>query len=53
MRVLPSRYELRGDVEPVMGPAVPLGALGAEVRMCAPPDFRELVAGAGVPPMPI
>jgi len=30
-----------------------LGALGAEVRVCAPPDFVELLAGVGVPLVPI
>ena len=34
--------------------AVRLRELGAEVRVCAPPDeeFVELLAGAGVPLMP-
>jgi vancomycin aglycone glucosyltransferase len=30
-----------------------LGALGAEVRVCAPPDFAELLAGVGAPLVPI
>ncbi|GAA3469402.1 glycosyltransferase [Nonomuraea roseola] len=36
------------------GLAVGLRALGAEARMCAPPDeeFAELLAGAGVPMVP-
>jgi vancomycin aglycone glucosyltransferase len=34
MRVLLSTYGGRGDVEPPVG----LRALGAEVRVCAPPD---------------
>jgi|GEM_PF-3513621 len=38
MRALLSRYGSRGDV----GHAVQLGALGAEVRVCASPDFAEL-----------
>jgi len=35
----------------MVGLAVRLRALGAEVRMCAPPDneFAELLAGVGVP----
>jgi 3-(3-hydroxy-phenyl)propionate hydroxylase len=45
MRVLLSTYESHGDVEPMVGLAVRLRALGAEVRMCAPPDFAELLAG--------
>ena len=37
----------------MVGLAVQLGALGAEVRVCAPPDFAELLAGVGVPLVPI
>ncbi|MEU4550124.1 glycosyltransferase [Nonomuraea dietziae] len=50
MRVLLSTYGSRGDVEPVVALAVRLRELGAEVRVCAPPDeeFAELLAGAGV-----
>ena len=46
MRVLVTTYGSRGDVEPIVGLAVHLRALGAEVRMCAPPDeeFAELLA---------
>jgi vancomycin aglycone glucosyltransferase len=52
--VLLSTYGSRGDVEPVVALAVRLRALGAEVRVCAPPDkeFAELLAGAGVPVAP-
>jgi UDP:flavonoid glycosyltransferase YjiC (YdhE family) len=39
MRVLSSTYGSRGDAEPMVGLAVRLRALGAEVRACAPPDF--------------
>jgi vancomycin aglycone glucosyltransferase len=53
MRVLSSTYGSRVDVEPMMGLAVQMGALGAEVRVCAPPDFAELLAGVGVPLVPI
>ncbi len=54
MRVLLSTYGSRGDVEPMVGLAVRLRALGAEVRVCAPPDqeFAELLARAGVPLVP-
>jgi len=43
VRVLLSTYGSRGDVEPLVGFAVRLRALGAEVRMCAPPneDFAQ------------
>ncbi len=55
MRVLLSTYGSRGDVEPMVGLAVRLRALGAEVRVCAPPDkeFAELLARVGVPPVPV
>ena len=54
MRVLLSTYGSRGDVEPMVALAVQLQALGAEVRMCAPPDieFTELLARNGVPMVP-
>jgi vancomycin aglycone glucosyltransferase len=50
MRVLLSTYGSRGDVEPLAALAVRLQALGADVRMCAPPDdeFTELLAREGV-----
>ncbi|MBT2447760.1 glycosyltransferase family 1 protein [Streptomyces sp. ISL-43] len=53
MRVLLMACGSRGDIEPMIGLAVRLRALGAEVRMCAPPDFTELLEGAGVPMVPI
>jgi hypothetical protein len=40
VRVLLSTYGGRGD-EPLVGLAVRLRALGAEVRVCAPPDWAE------------
>lgn len=54
MRVLLSTYGSRGDVEPLMGLAVRLRALGAQVRVCAPPDeeFAQRLAGFGVPVVP-
>ncbi|REK88901.1 glycosyltransferase [Streptomyces inhibens] len=53
MHVLLSTYGSRGDVEPMVGLAVQLQALGAQVRVCAPPDFAELLAGVGVPLVPV
>ncbi|MGH3788637.1 MAG: glycosyltransferase, partial [Pseudonocardiaceae bacterium] len=55
MRVLLSTYGSRGDVEPLVGLAVRLRALGAEVRVCAPPDedFAQRLAGVGVPMVPV
>jgi vancomycin aglycone glucosyltransferase len=54
MRVLLSTYGSRGDVEPIVALAVQLQALGAEVRMCAPPDkeFTDLLARESVPLVP-
>jgi vancomycin aglycone glucosyltransferase len=54
MRVLLSTYGSRGDVEPIVALAVRLRALGAEVRMCAPPDeeFTELLTRERVPLVP-
>jgi vancomycin aglycone glucosyltransferase len=55
VRVLLSTYGSRGDVEPLVGLAVRLRALDAEVPVCAPPDkeFAELLAGVGVPLVPL
>ncbi|ADB29498.1 glycosyl transferase family 28 [Kribbella flavida DSM 17836] len=55
MRVLLSTYGSRGDVEPVVALGVQLQALGVEAVVCAPPDeeFAELLAGAGVPLVPV
>ncbi|MGF1426745.1 glycosyltransferase [Kitasatospora sp. LaBMicrA B282] len=55
MRVLLSTYGSRGDVEPLVELAVQLCGLGAEVRMCAPPDedFVELLARVGLPLIPV
>ncbi len=54
MRILLSTYGSRGDVEPIAALAVELRRLGADVRVCAPPDkeFAELLARAGVPFVP-
>lgn len=51
MRVLLSTYGSRGDVEPLVGLAVQLRALGAEVRVCAPPDeeFAERLPASASP----
>jgi vancomycin aglycone glucosyltransferase len=52
MRVVLSTYGSRGDVEPMVAFAVQLRALGAEVLVCAPPDFGDLLARVGVPLVP-
>ncbi|MGK4578731.1 glycosyltransferase [Kitasatospora sp. HPMI-4] len=55
MRVLLSTYGSRGDVEPLVALAVELRALGAQVRVCAPPDedFVELLDRFGLPLVPV
>jgi vancomycin aglycone glucosyltransferase len=42
MRVLLSTYGSRGDVEPMVGLAVRLRALGTEIPVCAPPSAADL-----------
>jgi vancomycin aglycone glucosyltransferase len=51
--VLLSTYDSRGGVEPLAALAVRLRALGAQVRMCAPPDCAERLAEVGVPLVPV
>ncbi|SCF78339.1 glycosyltransferase, partial [Streptomyces sp. Ncost-T10-10d] len=53
MRVLLVAYGSRGDVEPMVGLALSLRALGVEVQVCAPPDFAELLDGFGLPLVPL
>ncbi len=53
MRVLLSTHGSRGDVEPLVGLAVRLRALGAEVRVCAPQDWAERLPEVGVPLVPV
>jgi vancomycin aglycone glucosyltransferase len=50
MRVLLSTYDSRGGVEPLVGLAVQLRALGVEALLCAPPDeeFAKRAADVGV-----
>jgi vancomycin aglycone glucosyltransferase len=52
MRVPLSTYDSRGGVEPLVGLAVRLRALGAEALVCAPPDCAERLAEVGVPLVP-
>ena len=53
MRVLLSTIGSRGDVQPLVALALQLKALGQEVRLCVPPDFREWVDSLGIPVTPI
>jgi vancomycin aglycone glucosyltransferase len=53
MRVLLSTIGSRGDVQPLVALALELRALGAEVRLCVPPDFQRWLARLGLPSTPI
>ncbi|RPF22369.1 glycosyltransferase [Myceligenerans xiligouense] len=53
MRVLLTTYGSRGDVEPMVALALALRELGADVRVCAPPDFAGLLGEARVPLTPV
>lgn len=53
MRVLLSTIGSRGDVQPLVALALELRALGQEVRLCVPPDFRGWIEGLGLPVTPI
>src|SRR6476469_10049452 len=53
MRVLLSTIGSRGDVQPLVALALHLKSIGREVRICAPPDFREWIEGLGVAMTPI
>ncbi|QFZ18877.1 glycosyltransferase [Saccharothrix syringae] len=55
MRVLLTTWGSRGDVEPLAALAAALRDLGAEPRVCAPPDedFAELLARVDVPLIPL
>jgi len=53
MRVLLSTIGSRGDVQPLVALALELKALGQEVRLCVPPDFRDWIDGFGLPVTPI
>ncbi|MEV8475818.1 glycosyltransferase [Streptomyces sp. NPDC051173] len=55
MRMVLATWGSRGDVEPLAALAVRLRELGAEARVCAPPDeeFAALLAGVGVELVPL
>jgi vancomycin aglycone glucosyltransferase len=55
MRILLSAWGSRGDIEPLAALALRLRTLGADVRVCAPPDeeFAALFARVGVTPIPL
>lgn len=53
MRVLLSTIGTRGEVQPVLALALQLKELGRDVRVVAPPDFRELLEGYGLDFVPV
>src|SRR5574339_640000 len=53
MRVLLSTIGSRGDVQPLVALALRLRALGQDVHLCVPPDFREWIESLGMPVAPI
>src|SRR5688500_18459580 len=53
MRVLLSTIGSRGDVQPLAALALQLRALGQEVRLCAPPDFRDWIDTLDISFVPI
>lgn len=53
MRVLLSTIGSRGDVQPLVALASELKALGQDVRLCVPPDFRDWIESLGFAVTPI
>jgi vancomycin aglycone glucosyltransferase len=53
VRVVLSTYDSRGGIEPLVALAVRLRELGAQVRVCAPPDCADRLAEVGVPLVPV
>lgn len=53
MRVLLSTIGSRGDVQPLVALALHLRALGQDVHLCLPPDFRSWIEGLGLSVTPI
>ena len=53
MRILLSTIGSRGDVQPLVALATQLKALGQDVHLCVPPDFKEWIEGLGFSVTPI
>ena len=53
MRVLLSTIGSRGDVQPIVALGSELKALGHDVMLCVPPDFRDWIERLGMPVTPI
>jgi vancomycin aglycone glucosyltransferase len=52
MRVLSPTCRSLGDVEPLLELVERSPGFGTQVRVCTSPDFAELPAWIGVPPVP-
>jgi len=53
MRILLSTIGSRGDVQPLVALASELKAVGEDVHLCVPPDFRAWIEGLGMAVTPI
>jgi len=53
MRILLSTIGSRGDVQPLVALAAELEALGEDVHLCVPPDFRAWIEDLGFAVTPI
>ena len=53
MQILLSTIGSRGDVQPLVALGLQLKALGQDVHMCVPPDFRAWIEGFGMTVTPI
>src|SRR5215831_11205822 len=53
MHVLLSTIGSRGDVQPLVALALQLREQGHQSRLCAPPDFRDLILGYGLSFVPV
>ncbi|MFC0036825.1 glycosyltransferase [Actinomadura rayongensis] len=51
--ILLSTIGSRGDVQPIAALALSLKELGADVRVCAPPDFRAWLESLDIPFVPL
>jgi len=53
MRILLSTIGSRGDVQPLVALGLQLKALGQDVHLCVPPDFRDWIEALGMTVTPI
>ncbi|POM27056.1 Desosaminyl transferase EryCIII precursor [Actinomadura rubteroloni] len=51
--ILLSTIGSRGDVQPIAALALSLKELGTDVRVCAPPDFRDWLESLDIPFIPL